>query len=218
MPRRNLVPVAILAVLAVLTLLFAILGASSAPSGATVAVQNASVETFGSPTGSNSFAMDVVSSVSAGAGTGAITQVRLVGYVPPARMAVYQVVGSRTRLIGVLDPTAIDCALSAYTAVVSGSTPWTLTGSTYTRTESLAAYSSRMPRPSGSSCEPKPSSVQGQVHERAAVRSGYLVGVHLTVDVPAQKLSNGRQAVHGDESEALVLLRIKGIPTRSLGS
>ena len=75
-----------------------------------------------------------------------------------------------------------------------------------------------MPRTSGSSCEPKSASVQGQVNERAAVRSGYLVGVRLTVVVPAQKLSNGRQAVHGNESEALVLLRIKGTPIRNLGS
>jgi hypothetical protein len=47
-------------------------------------VQNASTETFGSPTGSTSFAMDLVST---------------------ERMAVYQVGAQQTRLRAVLDPT-----------------------------------------------------------------------------------------------------------------
>jgi hypothetical protein len=50
------------------------------------------------------------------------------------------------------------------------------------------------------------------------VRSGYLVSVRLTVVVPPQRLSNGTEAAHGAEGEALVLLRINGTPTRSLGS
>lgn len=218
MPRRNLIPFALLAVLALATLGFAVLGASSAPSAATLTVQNASTETFGSPTGSTSFAMDLVGTLSGGAGTGTITQVRLVAYVPPRHMAVYQVGARSTRLLAVLDQAAITCALSAYTSIVGGTTPWSANGSGYTRTETLAAYSARVPRTAATSCEPYPTSVHGQVLEKAVVRSGYLVGVRLTVVVPPQKLSNGTEAAHRAEGEALVLLRINGTPTRSLGS
>src|SRR5258708_7916918 len=108
MPRRNLVPFALVGVLAVLTILFAVLGASSAPGAATVTVQNASGETFGS---SASFAMDFVTSISVGAGTKPVTQVRLVKYVPPNGMAVYSV-GAVTRRLAVLSPSAIDSSLN----------------------------------------------------------------------------------------------------------
>jgi len=216
-PRRNLIPFALLAVLTLATLAFAVLGASSAPGAATLTVQNASTETFGSPTGSTSFAMDVVSTLSTGAGTGTITQARLVAYVPPQHMAVYQVTGGSTRLLAVLDQSAITCALSAYTSIVGGTTPWTANGSTYTRTETLAVYSARVPRTAGPSCSPQPTAVSGRVLEIAVVRSGYLISVRLTVVVPPQKLSNGTEAAHGAESEALVLLRINGTPTRDFG-
>ncbi len=219
MSRRNLIPFAVLAVLAVLTAAVAVVGATSAPSGATLTVQNASGRTFGSPTGSTSFAMEVVSSLSGGAGPGPSALQRLIDYAPPDRMTVYQV-GSKTKPLGVLDEAAITCALSTYTAIVGGGTPWTPGGSgsdTYTRTESLAEYSARVPRPVGSSCEPVASSARGQVGEKAVVRAGYLVGVRLTVNVPLQSPGNGRPAVHGVEEEALVLLEIGGTATRSLG-
>jgi len=216
-PRRNLIPFALLAVLAAATLAFAVLGASSAPGAATLTVQNASTQTFGSPTGATSFAMDVVNTLSAGAGTGTISQARLVAYVPPQHMAVYQVAGRSTRLLAVLDQSAVTCALSAYTSIVGGTMPWTAAGSTYTRTESLAVYSARVPRTSGPSCSPQPTAVSGRVQEIAVVRSGYLISIRLTVVVPPQKLSNGTEAAHGAESEALVLLRINGIPTRDYG-
>ena len=218
MPHRNLIPFALLGVLGLLTLLLAVLGASSAPSGATVTVQNASTRTFGSPTGSTSFAMDVVSTLSTGSGTKALSQVRQVGYVPPDRMTVYQVVGTRTKLLAVLNPSAIACALSAYTAIVGGSTPWTGGDTTYTRTETLADYTGRIPRTSAASCTPQATSVQGQVHEKAVVRAGYLVGARVTVVVPAQRLSNGQQEPRGAEGQALVVLQINGVPVRSLGS
>ena len=201
MPRRNLIPFALLAVLALATLGFAVLGASSAPRAATLTVQNASTETFGSPTGSTSFAMELVgTTLSAGAGTGTITHVRLVAYVPPRHMAVYQVGARSTRLLAVLDQAAITCAPSAYTSIVGGTTPWSANGSGYTRTETLAAYSARVPRTAGTSCEPYPTSVHGQVLEKAVVRSGYLVGVRLTVVVPPQKLSNGPRLPTGQKA------------------
>jgi hypothetical protein len=217
-PRRNLIPFALLGLLGLLTLLFAVLGASSAPSGATLTVQNASTRTFGSPTGSTSFAVDIVSTLSTGSGTGALSQVRQVGYVPPDHMAVYQVVGTHTKLLAVLSPSAIACALSAYTAIVGGATPWTGSGTTYTRTESLAAYSGRIPRTASASCTPQPTTVQGEVHEKAVIRAGYLVGSRVTAVVPGQPLGNGQESAHGVEREALVLLQIDGVSVRKLGS
>ena len=196
MPRRNLIPFALLSVLALLTLLFAVLGASSAPSGATLTVQNGSGRTFGSPTGSTPFTMELVVGTGTGAGAGTTSQARLIDYVPPDRMALYQV-GTKLQLLGLLDQAAITCALSSYTAVVGGPTPWTASGDAYTRTESLASYSARVPTVTGGSCVPHPATVHGQVYENAAVRSGYLVGVHVTVVVPPQTLSNGRPAATG---------------------
>jgi hypothetical protein len=215
-PRRNLVPFALVGVLLVLTAVFAVLGATSAPSGATVAVQNGSSKTFGSPTGSTSFAMDVVTSVAAGSGAPAATQVRLVAYTPPSRMAVYQV-GPTTKLLGLLSQDAIDRDLSVYSALVGGSTPWTSAGdNTYQRTESLADYSARVPRAAPGSCLPVQVAVHGQVEERAVVRSGYFVAMRLTVVVPPQRLANGQPAPHGVEGQALVLTKVNGTRTRSL--
>jgi hypothetical protein len=159
--------------------------------------------------------MDLVNSLSTGSGTGTLTQVRLIEYAPPDHMALYQV-GTTTKLISMLDKASITCSLSAYTAIVGGTAPWTASGNAYTRTASLATYLSRVPRTAPPACEPSPTSVHGHVLEKAVVRSGYLVSVRLTVVVPAQKLSNGSEAAHGAEGEALVLLRINGTPTRTL--
>jgi hypothetical protein len=213
-PRRNLIPLTLLAVLGLGTLAFAVLGASSAPSGATLTVQNGSGLTFG---GSTSFAMDLVNTVSSGGSTGTISQVRQVDYLPPSRMTVYQEVGSTSKLLAVLSPAAIACSLNTYTAVVGGSTPWTGRGAAYVRTESLADYEARVPHATATSCEPQPTSVRGQVKERAAIRAGYLVGVRLTVVVPPQTL-NGQPAAHGVENQALVLLEIHGSRISALGS
>ncbi len=215
MPRRNLIPLALLGVLVVLTAVFAVLGTSSAPSGATTTVQNASGQTFG-PDQTTSFVMDLVDTVTP-TGTGTVSQVRQINFVPPNRMAVYQV-GSSPKLLAVLNPAAIACALSEYGAIVGGSTPWTVTGSTFVRTESLADYSARVPHVTATSCTPSPSTVHGQVHEKAVVRAGYLAGVRLTVVVPPQTLSNGTEAAHGSEGEALVMIQINDTSIRKLGS
>jgi hypothetical protein len=217
-PRRNLIPLLLLAVLGVGTLGFAALGASSAPSGATLTVQNASVRTFGTPTGSTSFAMDLVNTLSAGGTKGTVSQVRQIVFKPPDRMAVYQEIGSTSKLIAVLPPSASTCSLSTYTAVVGGSTPWTASGASFVRSETLTAYDARVPAGTATTCEPRSTTVQGTVHERAAVRSGYLIGLRLTVVVPPQTLSNGQHATSGVENQALVLLEINGTRTAALGS
>jgi hypothetical protein len=217
-PRRNLIPQLLLAVLTVGALGFAVLGASSAPSGATLTVQNGSVRTFGTPTGSTSFSMDLVNTISAGGSKGTISQVRQVDYQPPDRMSVYQELNSGSKLIAKLSPSAIACSLSTYTAIVGGSTPWTKSGKAFVRTETLAAYDARVPAATPTTCAPRTSTVQGTVHERAAVRGNFLIGVRLTVLVPPQTLANGQAAANGTENQALVLLEINGTRTAALGS
>lgn len=218
MAHRNFVPLTLLAVLALLTLALALLGASAAPSGATVSVQNASTTTFGSPTGSTSFTMHVVSSLGAGAGTPKTVQVNLVTYKPPDHMAIYRVQGSHAKFLGLMPPAAAACDLSVYTSYVGGSTAWTSTGAgnVYERTETLADYSNRVPSASSSSCQPIPTTAQGQVHERAVVRGGYLTDLRLHAVVPAQTLPSGRAAPSGDESLTLLLNEING--THTFGS
>jgi hypothetical protein len=209
-PRRNLIPLALLAVLAVGTLGFAVLGASAAPSGATLTVQNGSSRTFGTPTGSTSFTMDVSDAVSSAGSNGTTSQVRQVRYTPPDRMRVYQEVGSSSKFIATLSPSTVPCSLSTYTALVGGPTPWTASGTTFVRMESLSAFAARVPAATATTCAPEPSSVRGQVHERAAVRAGYLVGVRLTVVVPAQTLANGQRTAQGVENQALIMVQING--------
>ncbi len=133
-------------------------------------------------------------------------------------MTVYQVTGSRAQVIAVLGGSASQCALSAYTSIVSGTVPWTAAGrGTYNRTESLADYTGRVPYATGTTCSPRPSTVHGTVAEAATVRSGYLTAVHLSVVVPPQTLANGKPAAHGVEGEELNLLKINGTLTSSLG-
>jgi hypothetical protein len=217
-PRRNLLPLLLLAGLGLGALVFAVLGASSAPSGATLEVQNGSARTFGTPTGSTSFAMDLVNTISAGGTKGKVSQVRQVVYKPPNRMSVYQVVGDSLQLIQVASPSTIPCTLSTYTAIVGGSTPWTPDGKTFVRTETLAAYDARVPVSTATACSPRSSTVQGTVNERAAVGGGYLLGVRIVVHVPPQKMANGRPATAGVENQALVLLEINGAPASTLRS
>ncbi len=218
MSRRNLIPFVLLAVLGLGGLAFAVLGASSAPSGATLAVQNGSARTFGTPTGSTSFALDLVNTITTGGSQGTVSQVRHVDYKPPSRMTVYQETGSSSKLIAVLSPSAAACTLSTYTAIVGGSTPWTPSGAAFVRTETLAAYDARVPTATATTCAPRTSTVIGTVKERAAVRGDYLVGVRLTVVVPPQKMQNGQSAASGVENQALVLLQINGIRTSTLKS
>ncbi len=76
------------------TLAFAVLGASSAPSGATLTVQNASVRTFGSPTGSTSSPWTWSTRLGRRIRTGRSARCARSTTAPPDRMTVYQVAGS----------------------------------------------------------------------------------------------------------------------------
>ncbi len=141
---------------------------------------------------------------------------RLITYRTPAPLTVYQRSGVRTVRIAVLGPAAIPCVLRAYTSIVEGATAWNGGGDTYTRVESLADYSARVPRSSGATCAPRPSAVHGTVAERAILKAGYLVDLTLIVSVPAQPLADGRPAPHGIEGERLQLLTIGGTPVADL--
>jgi len=215
-PRRNLIPFALLAVLVILALVFAVVGQTSSPNRASLAVQNATGATFGDPAGSNSFSMNLSASLAASLNAGSISQVRFITYSAPSRLTVYERVGARTVRLAVLGPSAIPCVLSAYTSIVGGSTAWSAEGNTYTRDESLADFSARVPHSSGTTCEPQPSAVHGSVAERAILKSGYLVDLTLIVSVPAQRLANGRPASHGIEGERLHLLTIGGTAVADL--
>jgi hypothetical protein len=221
MSRRNLIPLAILAALVVLTAGFAVFGATSAPSAETVTVQNASTRTFGTPTGSVSFLANLTNLASSPTGHGTVSQQRILQYAAPMnRIVVYEVTSSgTTQPLGELRGPGASCVLSAYSSIVGGSTAWAATGDgNYTRTESLADYSARVPNTGGTTCTPQPSPVHGQVSEHALVKSDYLIAVHLTVVVPPQTLSNGRPAAHGVESEQLVMIEIGKTPVRTLVS
>src|ERR1700722_5966339 len=88
-PHRSIPPV-ILAILTLLTAGFAVLGFTTGPKSDELIVQNGTAATFGSPLGSNSFSLDLTSSVSSGSGSGVLSQVRLIKYRAPDHIVVYQ--------------------------------------------------------------------------------------------------------------------------------
>jgi hypothetical protein len=215
-PRRNLIPFLLLAVLVILALVFAVIGQRSSPNRASLAVENATSATFGDPAGSNSFTMNLSASLSASLHSSFTSQKRLITYRAPSRLTVYQVVGTRTVRRAVLGPSALPCVLSSYTSIVGGETAWSGDGTTYTRDETLAEFSSRVPNSSSTTCEPEPSAVRGSVAEQAILRSGYLVDLTIIVSVPAQRLANGQPAAHGIEGERLAFLTIGGTAVADL--
>jgi hypothetical protein len=165
-----------------------------------------------------SFRAKLTNTASSPTGRGTLSQQRIIEYVAPTnRIVVYLVTSSgTTQPIGVLHGSDVSCLLSAFSSIVGGSTAWGATGGgNYTRTESLAEYSARVPSTGGATCTPQPSPVHGQVTEHARVKSDYLVAVRLTVVVPPQTV-NGHRAPHGVESEELVMTQIGNNPVSTL--
>ena len=207
MPRRNLIPLALLAVLTVLAAVFAVLGAAAAPTSTTIQVQNASAKTFGTPAGANSWIMELITSVNVGVGTANGTTERLIDYHAPTRMVVYDVSGSSARLAGILRQPAVSCVLSSYSAMLQGDGSWTQKKyGTFARTESLADYTARVPHASGSSCSAVSNATQGQVRETAVIRSDYLIAARAQVVAPG----------NGTSGETLVFVKIGDVPVKSL--
>jgi hypothetical protein len=159
--------------------------------------------------------MDLVSTVSSTAKSGTLSQERLVDYQAPNRMVVYEV-GTSTKTPSVIPQDQISCTLSAYTAMLGGPAAWNARGDRYTRTESLADYSARVPRTGGTSCTPQEITARGQAYETALIRSDYLVAARVRVVVPPQTLHSGRAAAHGVEGETLIFVEIGGVPVRTL--
>ena len=192
------------------------MGASSAPHPTTVTVQNASAETFGTPTGATSFLMDLVNTLSAGPKARTLSQARLVDYVAPDRMLIYPV-GSGSKVPpSVLRQPGISCVLSAYTAMVAGPKAWNANGDTYRRTETLADYTARVPRPEGRR-------VRRRSCTRRAAWTRRSSSVPVTssrpaerIIVPPQTLQNGQTASHGIEGETLVFIEIGKVQVRKL--
>jgi hypothetical protein len=159
--------------------------------------------------------MDLVNTLSAGPKAGTLSQTRLLDYVAPDRLLIYPV-GTKSRVPTILHQPAISCALSAYTAMVQGPTAWNANGETYTRTESLADYTARVPRTGGTTCEPQALTAQGNVDETVVIRSGYLVAARFRIVVPPQTLHSGQTASHGIEGETLVFIQIGSVQVRTL--
>jgi len=209
--RRAKFPLYLLAILAALTAAFAALALSMAPSNSSLSVQNATAATFGYPSGTNSFSMDLTSTVSAGPGTGSISQTRLINYEPPANMVVYRT-GPTLSKLGTLDQAAIDSAIAGYVAIVGGPTPWVSRGQTFNRSETLMDFVARV-RPQSTAPS---TTATGTVTETAIVRDGLLVYVNLNAVVPRQKIAGGAVTTGGVEGETFRLLTISGHPAPAL--
>ncbi len=215
MPRRNLIPFALLAVLTVGAVVFAVIGFAGAPTATTISVQNATAATFGSPTGSTSFLMDLVNTLSSGPQSGTLSQEHVVDFVAPDRMRIYPV-GTSSKTVIVLHQPAISCALSAYTAMVQGPTAWT---PKKTRTPGPRPWPTTPPgcrARAGRRASRRPSPRAARWTRRSIIRSGYLVAARVRIVVPPQTLSNGRTAAHGVETETLVFIEIGDVLVRSL--
>jgi hypothetical protein len=202
---RTRIPLVFLAVLALLTVGFAVLGLAMAPNGASLDVQNATAATFGSPPGATSFTMDLMVTVSAGAGTGSISQTRRIVYVPPAHLAVYRA-GPHGAEMGTLDRAAITATLTGYVAIVAGGTDWVRHASDFTRTEALSTFVNRV-KPQSTTPS---TSARGTVDETAVVSHNLLVNLTVRIVVDRQTLADGKTTVGGQESETFRLLTING--------
>jgi hypothetical protein len=195
MSSRRSVPLALLAVLALLTLGFAVLALVTAPKSADLAVHNGTAETLSA----RQFSLNLFSASRTGQNA-AQTETRVIDYSAPDRMVVYRATPA-LHLLGSLHPDAIEMAIAQYTAVTAGSTHWARNGSHFDRTESLSAYEARQ---GGKDAPP------GTVTEQAVVRGGYLVAVILNLKVESITDANGQKTVGGTVKEILHFLRING--------
>jgi len=202
MLQRSRIPLGLLAILTILTALVAVLGLRASPTGAQLVVENGNTSTFGDPVGTVPFQLVLTSSVSAGKGTGVISQRRVIDYENPTRMVVTRTSYPAKRL-GVLGPAAIASVLKSYSTVVGGRGHWVSHGSVYERTETLDTFSMRVSHMH---------SYRGTVYETAIVRQNLLVYVKLRVVVPEQTLAGGQTISKGDIGEVYQLERINGHP------
>jgi hypothetical protein len=177
--KRGHIPHVILAVLTILALGAIALALSEAPNAASETVQNATSATFGSPLGSQSVSLDLLSSVSAGQGAGTLNQLLKITYVAPNSMTVYRATAPAANL-GKVPIGRIIGTIEGYAAVTGGTAAWVQHGDHYTRTEALVPFYRRVF---------DKTSLPGSVYESATVRNGYLVSLHFNVVVQHQTSS-----------------------------
>jgi hypothetical protein len=205
MEARRRVPTILLGLLTLLAGGAVAVGLFNSPTTASVAVANATAQTYGAPLGSTSFTLDITVNVSALGTKGEISQVRRVVYTLPPHMVVYQVDPILHRL-GTITHDAIASSLNQYARAPGGPTAWTHQGSVLRRTESLAAFTQRV--------TPGAPLPQGTVHETAEVRGGFLVLFSIHAVVPRQLVQNGGTASGGviDESYRILSVNGKAVP------
>jgi hypothetical protein len=208
MAYRNRIPMGLLAILTVLTALFAVIGLRSSPHTSDLVVQNATDQTYTS----NSFTLNLIFTVASGEGGGVLKQVRRIDYQSPNYLMVYQV-SPNAKVLGRIAPSKISASIDAYESVTQGSAHWVQHGNKFTRTEPLGTYTTRTEPVTTSRTI---SNVAGVVYETATVRSGYLVSVVLNVVVPNQTLAGGQQAPGAKIGETYQLEKINGSPVSSI--
>jgi len=192
MGGRRLVPVTLLGLMTLLAAGAVAWGLKASPTTASVAVDNATVQTYGAPLGSVPFTLEITVNVSALGTPGVISQVRRVVFSPPSHMVVYQTAPIAKNL-GMQSENHLRDALRQY-AVQSAGSGWTHDGVGLWRTESLADYTKRV-----TPGRPLP---KGRVYETAEVRNGYLVLFTVRAVVPRQQVQSGGTASGGVTEES----------------
>jgi hypothetical protein len=148
-----------------------------------------------------------------------VSQQRILRYAAPMnRIAVYQPTSSgNSQPLGVVQGASVSCALSSFSTLVGGSTAWAAAGGgSYTRTESLAEFSARVPDTMSPTCAPQQSRTDGQVSERALVKSDYLVAVGVTIVVHVGASKTGGPAGRIVQGQELEMIEIGNTPVRTL--
>jgi hypothetical protein len=204
--RRRSVPLALLAVLTLLTVGAAVLALTMAPNSADLAVHNATAETFSGP----QFSLQLIDTVAAASGTS--QTVRVVDYRAPDRMVVYRATPT-LHLAASLHGREITTAINQYLAVTGGSTNWVRHGSLFSRTESLRAFEAGQQ----AAGQPEATGASGTVAQTAIVRGGYLVAVTLRLKVEGLTEANGQKVAGGTALETVRLLRINGAAPPAIG-
>src|SRR5580704_2843878 len=130
---RRIVPIALLAVLGLLAVGFAILALTMAPNSADLAVHNGTDETFSA----HQFSIQLTDTQSNGQGA-TRSEVRVVDFSTPDRLVVYRA-SPKLHFLGSLHGGAVVTAIDQYTAITGGSSGWTRNGSRVGRTETRRA-------------------------------------------------------------------------------
>jgi hypothetical protein len=203
MAPHRVVPLALLAVLVLLTLGFAVLALTMAPNSADLAVHNGTDETFSA----QQFSIQLTDTEANAHGT-AQSSVRVIDYTAPNRLVVYRA-SPKLHLLGSVHGAALVTAINEYAAITGGSTGWVRHGSHFDRTETLAAYAQRLGQKAAAA---------GTVAETAVVRSGYLVADSLILHIKSATGPNGQTTAGGTAQETLHVLRINGAKAPAINS